>query len=458
VTAPHHLALSIPEDALRGFVLSQRWFGAKSRELAHFQVVAAPVVRTEEPLLALALVEIRFHPGTHELYQVPLGFRREWEDEIAEVEGWVAYDALADPELAREYVECMRLQADVAGGEAMVEFRATGEAAGPLERVRPMGREQSNTSLVFDDDLVLKVYRRIEAGVNPELELLRFLTDRGFPSIASLEGWTAYLGTPLEATLAIAQDFVGGDGDGWELALEALRSGRGDEFVERLSLLGETTGAMHSVLASDQGDPSFAPEEPSTESLGLLTASVDEEIEALFLSLPDLPELEPIAGRAEEVREQLRGLSHAGDVGKVIRTHGDYHLGQALWTDSGWVILDFEGEPARPIVDRRRKRSPLRDVAGMLRSFAYAANAAEIEHGVDPPDGWEQRARDSFLLGYLSKVDSGLIPSGSALDRLLAVFELEKAVYELRYELDNRPGWVRIPVLGIARLLERAAV
>ena len=320
MTAPHHLAMSIPEDALREFVLSQRWFGAKSREIAHFQVVAAPVVRTEEPLLALAVVEIRFHPGTHELYQVPLGFRREWKDGIAEVEGWVAYDALADPELAREFVECMRRQADVAGGEAMVEFRATGDAAGSLASVRPMGREQSNTSLVFDDDLVLKVYRRIEAGVNPELELLRFLTDRGFPSIASLEGWAAYLGTPLEATLAIAQDYVAGEGDGWELALEALRSGKGDEFVDKLRLLGETTGAMHSVLASDQSDPSFAPEEPSAEALGLLTASVDEEIEELFLTLPDVPELEAIAGRGEEVREQLRGsLARRG------RRQGDPH-------------------------------------------------------------------------------------------------------------------------------------
>jgi maltokinase len=158
------------------------------------------------------------------------------------------------------------------------------------------------------------------------------------------------------------------------------------------------------------------------------------------------------------VREQLRGLSHAGDVGKVIRTHGDYHLGQALWTGESWVILDFEGEPARPIVDRRRKRSPLRDVAGMLRSFAYAASAAELERGVEPPDGWEERARDSFLLGYLSAADPALVPAGSSFERLLAVFELEKAVYELRYELDNRPTWVRIPVAGIVRLLERAAV
>jgi maltokinase len=454
----HRLVLSIPEDALRDFVLGQRWFGAKSREIAHFQVVGAPVVRTEEPLLALALVELRFHPGTHELYHVPIGFRREWEDGVATVDGWVAYDALADPELARELLAQMSAQAKVAGGEAVVEFSATGERIGEVRDVRPMGAEQSNTSLVLDEDVVLKVFRRLEAGVNPELELLRFLTERGFPSIASLEGWAAYLGMPLDATLAIAQDYVRNEGDGWQIALDFLASGRGDELIDRLRLLGETTGALHTVLGSEGSDPAFAPEEPSAEAMGLLTASVDEEIEELFVSLPDLPELEPIAGRGEEVREQLRGMTHAGDAGKVIRTHGDYHLGQALWTPAGWVILDFEGEPARPIVDRRRKRSPLRDVAGMLRSFAYAASAAEIERGVVPPEGWEERARESFLLGYLAEVDSALIPSGPSLERLLAVFELEKAVYELRYELDNRPDWVRIPVAGILRLLEGAPV
>jgi predicted trehalose synthase len=458
MTAPHHLVLSIPEEALREFVLRQRWFGAKSREIAHFQVVGAPVVRDEEPLLALTLVEIRFHPGTHELYHVPLGFRREWDDGIARVDGWVAYDALADPELVRELLAQMDAQADVAGGEAAVEFRSTRQQTGRVENVRPMGAEQSNTSLVLDDDIVLKVFRRLEAGINPELELLRFLTDRGFPAIASLEGWAAYHGMPLDATLAIAQDYVENEGDGWQIALDHLASGRGDELIDRLRLLGETTGALHTLLGSEGSDPAFAPEEPSAEALGLLTASVDEEIEELFVSLPDLPELEPIAGRGEEVREQLRGMTHAGDVGKVIRTHSDYHLGQGLWTQAGWVILDFEGEPARPIVDRRRKRSPLRDVAGMLRSFAYATSAAELERGVVPPEGWEERARDAFLLGYLAEVDAALIPSGPSLERLLSVFELEKAVYELRYELDNRPDWVRIPVAGILRLLEGAPV
>ncbi|HZB24296.1 MAG TPA: hypothetical protein VE444_10675, partial [Gaiellaceae bacterium] len=128
------------------------------------------------------------------------------------------------------------------------------------------------------------------------------------------------------------------------------------------------------------------------------------------------------------------------------------------WTADAWVILDFEGEPARGVVERRQKRSPLRDVAGMLRSFAYAASAASLERGADPPAGWEERARDAFLDGYLSEVDPGLIPSAGGLERLLAVFELEKAVYELRYELDNRPDWVRIPVAGILRLLEQAPV
>jgi maltokinase len=457
VTAPHHLALSIPEEALREFVLRQRWFGSKSREIGHLSVIAAPVVRSDEPALALTLVEVRFHAGTHELYHVPIGFRRSWNGEaIAEVEGWAAFDALSDPELARELMKRIWTEEDLAGGEAMVEFRTTAYAERAVANVRPMGAEQSNTSLVFDEQVVLKTYRRVEAGVNPELEVLRFLTDVGFPSVPALEGWIAYIGTPLEATLAIAQDFVPSEGDAWELALRALETDEGDDFVEQLVLLGETTGQMHTALASNPSDPVFASEEPSAEALGLLTASVDEEIEELFATLPDLNELEPIAGRGEEVREQLRGMTHVGAVGKVIRVHGDFHLGQAIWGGESWVILDFEGEPARSVVERRRKRSPLRDVAGMLRSFAYAASAAELERGAEPPDGWEERARDAFLSGYLSEVDVNLIPSGSSFDRLLAVFELEKAVYELRYELDNRPEWVRIPVAGIMRLLERA--
>ena len=141
----------------------------------------------------------------------------------------------------------------------------------------------------------------------------------------------------------------------------------------------------------------------------------------------------------------------------MIRHHGDYHLGQALWTEEeDWLILDFEGEPARSVPERRRKRSPLRDVAGMLRSVAYAASASVIQRGVEPPEGWEAECRSEFLEGFLATVDAGLLPPDrKSIERLLTVFELEKAVYELRYELGNRPDWVSIPVAGILRMLEQ---
>jgi trehalose synthase-fused probable maltokinase len=154
------------------------------------------------------------------------------------------------------------------------------------------------------------------------------------------------------------------------------------------------------------------------------------------------------------VRERLRLLTNLGGAGRVIRHHGDFHLGQTLWADGDWMIIDFEGEPARSLPERRRKRSPLRDVAGMLRSFAYAASATTLIRGVDPPVAWEARARAEFLDGYRTTVDPHLVPSSASMDKLLRVFELEKAVYELRYELNNRPDWVKIPVAGIVRLLE----
>ena len=288
--------------------------------------------------------------------------------------------------------------------------------------------------------------------------MLRFLTEHGFSNIAALGGWYAYSGGPLSATLGILQQYVRGGLDGWELALSEIAHDP-ERFLSRLSRLGEVTGEMHSVLASEKNDPAFCPESPSVEALGLLTATVDEEIERVFLSLPDEEEsVSPIAGRGEEVRDQLRQLTYAGAAGQFIRTHGDYHLGQTMWAGDDWVILDFEGEPARSLAERRRKRSALRDVAGMLRSFAYAASAVSLLHDVEPPDGWEEQARTRFLEGYFETVDSSLLPAGqAAIERLLAVFELEKAVYELQYELNNRPDWVAIPVRGIQRLIEESS-
>jgi maltokinase len=462
MSSPERAVWALDADGLGDYVAEQRWFGSKARERVGAHLVETALLREPEPSLVLGLLAVRYQPGTHDLYQLPLGLRRDkaWRGvSIGAAGGFTVYDGLEDPALARELVHLIRAGRPQPAREGTVEFhRLEGVAAlgAELGRARLVDSEQSNSSVIFDDELILKVYRRLEPGLNPELEMLRFLTEHGFESVPPLGGWYAYVGRPLEATLGIVQEFVPDGLDGWELALDELAQAP-ERFLGRLRRLGEVTARMHNVLASDSTDPSFCPEEPSLEALGLLTASIDEEIEQVFLGLPpDVEALAPILGRGEEVRERLRERTHAGATGRVIRHHGDYHLGQTLYAREDWVILDFEGEPARALPERRRKRAPLRDVAGMLRSFAYAASAVGILRGTEAPAGWEERARTEFLDGYLETVDATLVPAGrEGFDRLLSVFELEKAVYELRYELNMRPDWLPIPVAGILRILEQ---
>jgi maltokinase len=417
--------LSLPDridGPLDAWVTQQRWFASKAREVAAVNVLVT-VELSADPPLALELVETRFQAGTHELYQLLPGTGEDG----------------------------ARVLARLLGDEAQIDGVSFHGGLEPGGDVRAMGAEQSNSSIVFGDQQVLKVFRRVEPGVNPELEMLRFLSARGFGAVAALTGWYEYSGELMQATLGIMQEFVTGASDGWQLALDDPVG-----VLARIPELGAATGEMHTVLASDPTDPAFAPEEPSGEALSLLTATIDEQIEQVFLDLPaHVPALEPILGRGEEVRDRLQLMSHVGVGGRLIRHHGDYHLGQTMVGESGWTILDFEGEPARSLLERRRKRSPLRDVAGMLRSFAYAASAAELLRGEPAPPDWEAHARQGFLDAYLETVDQSLLPAGRpATDKLLAIFELEKAVYELRYELNNRPDWVPIPVAGIARLLQ----
>jgi maltokinase len=420
-------------------VTQQRWYGAKSQTVSHADVLDSVVIRSVEPELTLDLVELTYDTGAHDIYQL-------------------FSDATTD--VARELLSAMRSAHSLQGTEGVVAFHPAADFAAlgrDIAAPRLVASEQSNTSVVFGETLILKVFRRLEPGINPELEVLRFLGEHGFRNAPALAGWYEYSGGPLTATLGLLQEFVADAADGWELALDEIAEAP-ERFLDRLSRLGEVTAQLHNALGSDAGDAAFSPEDPSVEALGLLTATVDEEIARVFLSLPDDDErLAPILGRGEEVREQLRFLTHAGSIGRVIRIHGDFHLGQTLATETDWTILDFEGEPTRPLAERRRKRSALRDVAGMLRSFAYAASAAAVLRGVTVPDDWEERARWRFLDSYLATVDPTLLPAGdAAIERLLAVFELEKAVYELRYELDNRPDWVGIPVAGIERLMNAA--
>jgi maltokinase len=449
---------ALDEVKLADWLLDRRWFGSKARAVASIHVLDVVAIHDGPPALSSAMVEARYPGGTHDVYQLLLGVGPDGVDDalIDEVGGVAVYDAFADPRACRLLGDLLRSGAEVHGEHARVEFHWLEgvEPPRPGAQVRAMGAEQSNTSIVYDEALVLKAFRRVEAGDNPELEMLRFLSERGFAHVAELGGWYQYEGELMDATFGVVQRFVPNARDGWELCLDELTTDP-EGYVARLRDLGAVIGRMHTVLASDPGDPAFAPEEPSDESLALLTATIDEEIERVFLELPDDDSVAPIAGHAAQVRDRLQLLSHVGARGRLIRTHGDLHLGQTMLSDDGWVVLDFEGEPARPLLERRRKRSPLRDVAGMLRSFAYAASASELQRSRAAPEGWEDRAREAFLGGYLEAVDSALVPPGEAPTRtMLSIFELEKAVYELRYELNNRPDWVGIPVAGIARLLE----
>jgi len=428
-------------DQLREWLQQQRWYASKSRSVSAIELVES-VVLCDDPMLLLALVQARFATGTHELYQLLLGVR--------------SFDALDDPRQALQLLSRIDTGAEIDAAEGRFAFhRADGMVPLPAEGgVRAVGVEQSNSSVVFDDKLVLKVFRKLEPGINPELEMLRFLTARQFPSIAPLHGWYEYDGQALAATLGVVQQFLPQARGGWELALDEIQSDP-DRFLGRLENLGEVTARLHTTLASDASDSAFAPEEPSQEAISLLTATIDEDIERIFVRLPDDERTAPILGRGQDVRERLQTRSQIGIGGRVIRTHGDYHLGQTLYAPRGWVIIDFEGEPARPLPERRQKRSPLRDVASMLRSFAYVTSAVEILRGGTAPVDFEQRARERFLTHYFGVVDSNLMPAGeAAIANVLSIFELEKAIYEIQYELDNRPDWVAIPVAGIRRLLD----
>ena len=461
---------ALDEPALEAWLRERRWFASKARDLQRVSVLDVLTLRADDPPLLIAIVEARFHAGTHELYQLVLTLAPgaappaapdgdgdgEGDGEVAAVGDVTVVDALADAEAAAHLGELLLAGAEIEGPSSRVVFTSRGAGPGrELPRpVRALGAEQSNSSIVFDEELILKCFRRLEPGDNPELEMLRFLGDHGFGHIAPVEGWYEYRGELLDATLGVAQRFVAGR-DGWELALELLaRDPQG--LVAHLRELGGIVGEMHTILASDASHADFAPEEKSGEAVALLIATIDEEVRRAFDDLPaDDERFASIAGRGQEIRDRLTALAKVGDGGRAIRTHGDLHLGQTLrLADGRWILIDFEGEPARPLRERRRKRSPLRDVAAMLRSISYVAVAGAEHHGAAAPEGWTDVARAAFLEGYRATVDPALLPGGEQFTKLVSVYELEKAIYELNYERNNRPEWVSIPVAGIERLLE----
>jgi predicted trehalose synthase len=310
--------------------------------------------------------------------------------------------------------------------------------------VRRLGGEQSNTSLAIGETLILKLFRRLADGVNPDVEITRFLTEhtgfRGTPRLAGALEYRAGDGG-ASATLAMLQELIADGRDGWQWMLERLAAG--DRALGALRRLGKRTGELHGALATPTGDPAFDAEPITAGDVAAWAEGVRRQVAAARhaargRALPDVPDVGGPGGLGA-----LVGCAR-------IRHHGDFHLGQTLAVGGGrdFAIIDFEGEPLRPLEERRRKNTPLRDVAGMLRSLGYAAARARLPAA--EAARWEREARAVYLDGYRTATAGApfLPASDAAFARAVAVLEVEKAAYEIVYEADNRPGWLPIPLAG----------
>jgi maltose alpha-D-glucosyltransferase/alpha-amylase len=512
VLAPGSRAI-LEGEALPAYLPKRRWFAAKGEPLRGVRIAYARRLPNSNPPVLLAEVEALL-PDRTETYLLPLGFARDDENAPALAQqlalarirrgGRVGFltDAFAVDGLARGVMAALRNAAELPLPQGVVEFRPTSKIAElslPDDaEIRRLSAEQSNSSLIIGDAVVLKLIRRVSAGIHPEGEMTRYLTERGFGNIAPLYGEMVRVapdGTPH--TLALAQGFVRNQGDGWEWTLDFLA-----RTVEELAVIGETdetetdaftsynafasaTGRrlaeLHSVLAAPADDPDFAPEVADKGVLTSWAEAVIEQMDSAFALLraakewpdPQTGELaDALLGLEEELRQLAHKLAQSGVDALRTRVHGDFHLGQVLVVQGDAYIIDFEGEPARPMAQRRMKSCPLRDVAGLLRSFDYAAATAAPGRVAASPQAAERRmlllerfreqASACFLQAYrevLGTSERRWVPP-SAEQPLLELFLIEKAAYEIRYEAANRPTWLGIPVRGLhaiaARLLAPA--
>jgi trehalose synthase-fused probable maltokinase len=514
---------------LPGYLAMQRWFGGKARQIRSAEITdIVPLSKTGFEAFVL-LVGLEYSTGPGEMYVLPLIWTEEPMVESASTDLKVhssargidlhLRNALTDDEFLRSLLDAMEKNAAFSGSEGEIRasctslFPALRGTTQSLLQPRPIKAEQSNSSIIYGDRAILKFFRRTAEGENPDLEIGRFLTEeRGFPHIPAVAGWIEYKGRDdSEMSLGILQAFVPNVGDAWQFTLQALSSfwkeaekysqlnpgampqnqgGVADDrqnlpapiihhihpYLDAVSRLGKRTAELHLALGAESTDPRFMPE-PYTASFQkefkeALQALAERNFALLAMKLKELPaELRDnanglIARQDEILRRYDRVL---GSPIRAMRTriHGDYHLGQVLYTGSDFVIIDFEGEPARPLSERRIKRSPLQDVAGMLRSFHYAAfsfhlpspdgaTAEEIKtYDVRPwAERWYACVSDRFLSAYFENAaGASFLPDRDQLFALLQLHLLDKAVYELGYELNNRPAWVGIPLEGISQLL-----
>jgi maltose alpha-D-glucosyltransferase/alpha-amylase len=505
------------DEILVPYLRARRWFAARNEPLADVRVTMIAPWKTGSATWSVTFMRADLADGSCQRYFVPLAL--DWEtrshDPLEKYAGSVVarvrhrdrvgvfYAAFADPEFTRGLARAMGTNSEVALGAGKLRFSSTSlyaanAAAIDAEDVRVPAVEQSNTAVFFGNKLFLKGYRRMREGVNPELELGRFLTEVSpFPHVAPVLGAVEYVeGNDEPVTLAVLQKFVENQGDLWELTLqhlgrmlvlpqpkaaetagaaEAAEAAATDFHLGRMALLGRRVGELHRALAARTGDPAFDPEPITARDIKAWKALIEEELDASLKALEAAtPSLKDAARAAAErlVRQRKRlcdRIRHAAlperGVAKT-RFHGDLHLGQVLVAQDDFVIVDFEGEPARPVAARRAKSSVLRDVAGMLRSFGYAAHAARLKCQPDALSNdaalatvaeWQRGATHHFREGYL-KATAGLesVPAdASAFQATLDLFLIEKALYELRYELAQRPDWVAIPLNGLLELSEQ---
>ncbi len=414
------------------WVAAQRWFRAKQRSIAGvIEVDRAPMGDA-----ALVVLEVSYGDGGAPDHYLVMAIDGR---EAADGEG--AWAALVD---------AMAAGAELRGTIGSFTCRRTDalEALLPATLTeRRLRVEQSNTSVVVGARLILKLFRRLEPGENPDLEIGAFLTDAGFADTPALAGAVTYRPDGgEESAVAMLQELVPARGDAWEAMLAAL-AGDPDEGIRQAARIGEVTASMHAALASRPAEPAFPARTATVAESAAWRASAERQLTQAVHALSGEPH-DRLVAIAPAVRARFADtFGAASGEARVSRIHGDYHLGQLLArADGGYSVIDFEGEPARPLAERRLPSSPLRDVAGMLRSLDYAALTAARDAGLDAA-AWLPRAREAFAAAY-----GGIGPSEAA---LLEAFELEKACYEVRYEASNRPGWLWIPLAAVERVVHR---
>jgi maltokinase len=421
--------------------------------------VVAATLKADDPLILLGVVELTFATGLHDRYQLLLSdaLGTEATAVCALPDGRTLVDGMVEPSALRVLGGLPELGPDAPATSGTVRFRRADGADHVAEpaQARPLGADTTNSAAVLDEQILLKAYRRIGPGTNPEIEVLAHLARVGFDGVPEILGWWEHVDETSEATLGLLQRFVPMAVDGWTLAVAdaASTATSGCSIESHLGALGGLTAALHGALASGPADGSFVPEWPHADQLGLLSASLDERLTELSGS-ELMDDKQPVLA---ELRLRLAAAARTPDIGCLIRGHGDYHLGQALSASGKWWIVDFEGEPMRETSERRRRSSPLRDVAGMLRSIDYAASVGGLGGEPTQTNAWRREARRAFLDAYLASSESErLLPRQWQSTRdLLFVLELEKVLYEIEYEQAHRPEWVDIPVNGLRDLVEQ---